>query len=448
MTDSIAVFPPGFRVTDSDHNAVPGAVVYFFDAGTDNPKTVHSNAGLSSVLGTSVTCDDAGYPSNSGARVMIYAGTASYKIVAKDGDGVLLWTHDNVSGALSTAAFLTTPSTTVTYTVSSITAATTLAAGDLLNKIYACDPSGGSFQVTLPAVNTSGVTGTPVTLRHDGASGAVMIASAGSDLIKTSGIDGARKVLVLLNKGDVATLVSDGVSWRATINGNIYATRHFVVEAQVTSPPVSPFVGNAYVIIGTPSGGFTSTTPACADGDVVVYDGASNWNIFRPSSNCGWTVYDKGTSTWFQYRASAWNNLASTDSAPGILQRATQAELESATAVDRAVVAGRMQYHPGVSKAWGSFAGAGSLAASYNITSITRTAAGTYTVTINNDLSTADYAVVASAVPSGTYLYAGIKISSKAAGSFVLTTTGVAAGGGTTVADMTTVDFSLVGDFA
>ena len=53
-------------------------------------------------------------------------------------------------------------------------------------------------------------------------------------------------------------------------------------------------------------------------------------------------------------------------------------------------------------KARGSFfSGAGSVAESYNITSVSRTAAGTYTVTIADDFATSDYTVMASAVPSG-----------------------------------------------
>ncbi len=446
MTDSTLVFLPGQRITGSDGAVVPGAVVYFYDAGTTSPRTVYSDSGLSNALGTSVTCDAGGYPSNSGSRVLIWTGTASYKIVCKDADGATLWTHDNLSGAIDTSGFLTTPSTSIDWRTTSVSSSTTWTAADVTNTLFTVAPGGSNVVCTLP--DAALADGLEFEVYHNSTSGTVTCLAPGSATVKTIGTDGARKALLLINRGDSVRLKSNGVDYIATSYGNPFATRVWVVESQVTSPPGSPTVGAAYLIVGTPSGGFTSTTPACADGDVVVYDGQSNWQIFRPSSNCGWLAYDKGTSTLFQYRSSAWSNLAASDSVRGVIEIATQAEMEAASDATLAVTAGRAKYHPGMVKARGSFSGAGSVAESYNITSVSRTAAGTYTVTIADDFATSDYTVMASAVPSGTYVYAGIKISSKAAGSFVLTTTGVAAGGGTTTADMTTVDFAIVGDFA
>ena len=62
MTDSVQIFPPGFRIPDTAGNPLPGAILYFYDAGTTTPKTVYSNSGLSTSLGTAVTADSAGYP--------------------------------------------------------------------------------------------------------------------------------------------------------------------------------------------------------------------------------------------------------------------------------------------------------------------------------------------------------------------------------------------------
>jgi hypothetical protein len=69
--------------------------------------------------------------------------------------------------------------------------------------------------------------------------------------------------------------------------------------------------------------------------------------------------------------------------------------METATSTTVAVTPGRVQYHPGVSKAWCHWDNAGTIAiqTSHNITSITDTATGRTQVTIDTDFSTASYAV-------------------------------------------------------
>ena len=84
------------------------------------------------------------------------------------------------------------------------------------------------------------------------------------------------------------------------------------------------------------------------------------------------------------------------DTAAGKIERAVQSEMETATAVDRAVVPGRMQYHPGVVKGWGKLTFAGSAIASYNILSVTDQATGAAIATWDDDFSSGDYVAVAS----------------------------------------------------
>jgi len=51
--------------------------------------------------------------------------------------------------------------------------------------------------------------------------------------------------------------------------------------------------------------------------------------------------------------------------------------------------------HTAAAKAWANFNASGTVAASYNITSVTVNGTGDYTVTIATDFSSANYAVVA-----------------------------------------------------
>lgn len=303
MTDSIAVFEPGFRILDKAGNPLPGAVLYFYDVDTTTPKTVYSNSTLATAIGITVTCDSAGYPSANSARVQIYTGTAPYKIVCKDASGVEQWSHDNVRGATDTSAFLTSAGTTVVYTVTPVTTSGTWVLADVQGRVFEANPSGGNFARTLPLAATC--QGIPFDVTNIGF-GIVTLLAQGSDLIGCDGIDGARKALLLSGKGDSVRLVSNGVNWRAFFIARSAALLNFAVEDQRTAPASSPVAGGYYLINGAPSGAFTATTPACIANDVVMYDGQANYQIFRPSTDCGWTVFDKATSTHYQFQGVAW----------------------------------------------------------------------------------------------------------------------------------------------
>lgn len=116
---------------------------------------------------------------------------------------------------------------------------------------------------------------------------------------------------------------------------------------------------------------------------------------------------------------------AATDTVPGIIEIATQAEMETGTDIVRAVVPGRLQFHPAACKCWGKAVGAGtSLTVSYNITSVSDTGTGRLGVNIATDFSSANYAIMAQIERSVTTLtvatvdQAAIRNASPAAGAF------------------------------
>lgn len=437
MAYALPLFPPGFRVTGADGLPSAGAVLRFFTAGSSSPLTVYSNAAGSSAIGTTVTCDADGYPSNSGSRVNVYTSAASIKITAEDADAVALWSHDNVTGVLDTSVFLTTPSTEITIATSTLSTTTTLTAADLVNKLITANPGGGSFVVTLPSVAGDAV-GVPFYVTHIGSSGTVTIKGAGTDPVICNGIDTGRRAVLLMQKGDHAMIVSDGVSWYV-MTVNVNAPRSFAVESQLTSPPGSPTAGQAYLINGAPSGGFTSTTPACAANDVVVWDGYG-WHIFRPSTDCGWTVFDKATDVSYQYRASAWARLIDT--------AAAQADMEAETSTTTIVVPSLVKNSPGVSKAHVIFSGTGTptIASSRNVTSITDNGTGDYTVNFTSSFADANVRVcgfVRDSTVNFPYMSGSLSSSPAAASCRIRTCNGA-----NVAADCTYISVEFFGDFA
>jgi hypothetical protein len=438
MTDSTQVFRPGDRISDENGAVSPGAILNFYVAGTSTPLEVFSDRGLTSSLGTSVVCDSAGYPSASNVRVLVYTGSAAYKIICTDADAVTMWTHDDIAGAVDTSAFITSDAGTITYTVTPVSTTGTWIASDVIGTLLTADSSGGSFVRTLPAA--SACTGSATKVQHVGTSGIVSIKAAGSDKIYCDGIDTARAVLFLMQRGDAVELISDGVDWHASTLSVARAPRFFAVEDRRTAPAASPTVGLAYLLNGVPSGAFTSTSPACAANDIVTYDGQSNYQIFRPTSDCGWLVYDKSADTMLQYRGSTWQ--------PIVDVAATQAQQEAGSSTTAVVTSGRQHYHPSAAKAWGSFVGStGVINASYNTTSITRAGTGQYTINHTAGFSSGNYSAVIGSSPSGSAVFCGHAITSQGSTTCSIRTYGVTSTPTVGAIDPTTVTYALFGDF-
>lgn len=156
-----------------------------------------------------------------------------------------------------------------------------------------------------------------------------------------------------------------------------------------------------------------------AVGDMLIY-----------TSSAGWFVLDSNGQI---------KSIASSAAA-------TQAEQETASATNVYVSPGRQQFHPGHPKAWGFVTmtgGVPTLAASYNITSITDTGVGVITVTIATDFSSASYSV-----PLGKNfgsILSFTEADSQLAGSFALSTYTAAA---VLTDDYTAISFTCHGDQA
>lgn len=112
----------------------------------------------------------------------------------------------------------------------------------------------------------------------------------------------------------------------------------------------------------------------------------------------------------------------------GDIIAATQAQVEAETA-NKVIDAAVLKYGNGVAKAWVNFNGTGTIAirSSYNVSSIVDIGTGAATVNIDNNMSSANYCVVASssgnnALPTGTNTGRDICVYGFAAGSFNVST--------------------------
>jgi len=301
MLDSTTVFDPGFRVTDANGDPVSGAKLKFYNSGTSTPKTVYADSALTVSLGSTVTCDSGGYPTSDGStKVLIWTGTASYKIVVTDASDATIATHDGITGAISSASLgggMTEWETPVS-SLATDTVLTTTSYGKLIQ----ADPTGGAFTVTIPSAVTAG-DGARIGVRHNGTANQVKIATQGGQTIKLPG-NATSSGYALTGRGHSVWVVSDGANWSLDLETRPIGTRLITITSRETAAPASPTPGARYIVDGTPTGtwlalGFTTQ-------DIAEADGQGSWIRYSPTTNCGWLAYSVSDSAFYAFKASAW----------------------------------------------------------------------------------------------------------------------------------------------
>jgi hypothetical protein len=446
MVDAVAVWPPGHRFKTAAGDIVAGGSVEFYDAGTTTPKTVHSDAALTTALGSVVYMDAGGAlvsQQGGSTKVTVYVGTAPYKVVIKDSGGVTLETKDNLAGAFDSASILETLVLIPETAVETLTADTVLDAADA-GGLKNCNTTGGAFTVTLPdatAVNN----GYRVGVRMAGSANQAKIKSTGSQTIARAGVTAT--ALALTQLGETVWLVADGGNWLVDtyVPPLMGAVGVIAIADRLSSPPGSPTPGARYIVTSGPTGDWSSF----AQHDIAEANGQGGWFRYTPATDCGWIAYVQDEELYYFFRASAWVIETASDTQVGTVRYASVAEMETGTATDRVVVPGRQHRHPAHPKAWGVVTVSGgtpTLAASYNIFSITDTAVGRLTVTIDVDFSSTNYAIIGTALGSSGSDLRAVTVSqgSQAVGSFELSCN--TAGG--SLSDPTAWFFALFGDQA
>ena len=430
MPDAVQIFPPGFRVLDSSGTPISGAKIKVYDAGTLTPRTVYSNSGLSSSLGSTVYTDSAGVPvasQGSSTPVMVYTGTTAYKIIFTTSADVAIITLDNIKGALDTSTFLTTGSTsTLTIPVASKTGDYTIVAADR-GKLINADPTGGAFTLTLTSAVTLGDNWS-VLIRNTAAqlSGVAAVVKIAASQNISGPWGPAETTSFALRNGEGALICCNGVSFLvASMSPTRLAGTVGIIEIadRVSSAPVSPNPGARYIV----TAGFSTFEAE----DLIEADGAGGFFEITPPTDCGWLAYVQDENAFYAFLDAAWVE---------VVRAATQAEQETATATTPYVSPGRQQYHQSAAKAWGLVNFAAAITVSYNITSLTDDGAGLIGVVIATDFSSANWCGLACANTNSDFN--ATMGQTPAAGTCVLRTYNQ----GGTSADANLVSFAAFGE--
>lgn len=426
MTDAVAVWPPGYRLTDSETGApIIGATIQFFDAQTTNPKTVYADRDLSVELGTSVVTDSLGCPTSNGtAKTDVFVGPADYKVVIKNANGVVIETKDNRPGATVSASSVDVAVTAIFPVVTKSLNYTVLPEDQ--NTTFLVNCSSGNVTLTLPSA-TDVANGWKIKVQHAGsANQAIIVRKSGSGQSINEGTKtyGGASFALALN-GEDCEITSDGGNWRVSAH-----TTPFIKNSQGVIPivdrlatsPGSPAAGSAYLLTGNGGSWSTFTT-----GDIALYTGAG-WLNITPYTDCGWLVFVQDENLYYEFQDSAWVSQNATTGRAGRVKVANQTSQEAATANDTAVTPGTQQWHPSAVSVWGKASVSGgnpSLVASFNMTSITDSGVGDLTATIATDFSSNAWACAALLTnASGSNIqFAGIVSGGQSAGAVELACT-------------------------
>jgi hypothetical protein len=388
-TDSTLVFPPGYRVTDASGSPISGAKIKFYNAGGLVARTVYSDSGLSSSLGSTVFCGSDGFPvasSGSSTPVNVYTGTTAYKVIITTSADVTIQTLDNRIGALDTSTFLTSGSTsTLSIPVTSKTGNYTLVAADR-GKLVQGNPSGGNFTLTLDAAATLG-DGWNAEVRNSGTSGQVMLAAS-----QAISFEGQTFTTRALQIGEAFAIRCDGTAFKITAHTPPFmASRNpavITITDRVTSDPGAPTPGARY-IVQTGYGSY-------ATGDIIEANNVS-FNKYTPSTNCGWIAWVQDENRYYTFQDSAWvlgMDPAASSTVAGLIKVSTQALMETGTATDTAVLIGHQKHHPGHPKAGGNLNGSGTpafAAGDYGMGAVTDNGVGNYVVALDTAFADTNY---------------------------------------------------------
>lgn len=423
MADAVQIFSPGFRVTDNTTGAaLSGAVIRFYDELTTNPKTVYADEDLLVPLGTSVTCDSLGYPTSNGTtKTLVYVGPASYKVTIETSAGVVIATHDEVKGAVEASAGGGDISGAVLGAIETKSLDYTVVAGDT-GKTFLLNCSSADVTLTLPSAVTVG-NGFQFIAIHAGSANQGTLETVSSQTIRRGGLT-YDNAFSLVTNGEGVRVQSDGGNWVITSYSPpvpLPSTGVFTIADRLSTPPGSPADGALYILTSSPTGAWSSF----AEHDIAYWTGA-DWVKVTPPSDCGWGAYVQDEDLRYYYRGTAWFAENASETYPGTVERATTAEVVTATDTSRYFPPGYAKYLPGIAKVLGTVTYSGGTptlqSGSLNITSITDTNTGRLTVTIADDFADVNYQILPACESenSGQNRTVQVQNGTQAVGSFTL----------------------------
>lgn len=181
--------------------------------------------------------------------------------------------------------------------------------------------------------------------------------------------------------------------------GNLVATGTLNVTGASTLAAVSGTTGTFSGAVSGTTGTFSGAVSGTTGGFSAGVSGTTGTFSGAVSGTTGTFSSTLTASNGFTVSAGAVSfpaaSIAAAAVVGGLPSAATQAEEEAASSTTVYTSPGRQKFHPGVAKAWAKWNNAATVAASYNVSSVTDNSVGDWTVNFTVSFSSADYSVSA-----------------------------------------------------
>jgi hypothetical protein len=346
-------------LVDASGTPYAGAKVYYYETGTTTPKAVYSNAGLTSAHSQPVVAD------SNGVVPPVYLLAGRYKRVVTTSADVNLsqYAVDPLDASTQLIASASAPAATYAFLR------------------YHNTTDGNVYRRN--AANSAWINEGPVNSLISGATVSEVLTGTATDKAVTpDAVAGLWQRGTDIASASTLSLPAGGggvfnVTGTTGITGISSAQGGRSIKLRFAGALTLTHNGTSFILPGS-----ANITTVAGDTAEFINDAAS----------------DVSGSNWrcFNYETSDGRIL------PTAAAFATQAQQETASSTAVAVSPGRQQFHPSAPKAWVSFVargtdGAATISSSYNVTSVTRSGAGTYIVTFTTAMSSATYCVVGTA---------------------------------------------------
>lgn len=279
--------------------------------------------------------------------------------------------------------------------------------------------------------------------------GTVTVAAAGSGSTLTQTQANNRRINVtgVLSQNYLLTFPAIGGMWVVANN----TTGAFTITAKVTGSSATVLTiiqAESQIVNSNGTDLFMASSISSVSGSLSVTGNfAVNTNKFTVNATTGATVtagaLSSNTTITAGTTIQAITDLSGATASGAMI--ATQAEQEAGVATNKLVTSGRQHFNPSAAKAWADFTIAGAVNAGYNVSSVTDTGTGDWTVNFTTAFSSTNYARLATTRTNVDFTARNFIQVSNAALSASATRI-VCAGDGSGAADPTAIYAGFLGD--
>lgn len=432
---------------DAQGNLLPSGSIAIYAAGTSTPLAVYSDINQSISLGSVLNCDAYGLIPD-----FHVAENTQFKVVAYDaqdgpsGTGAVKWTRDYI---YTSDKSLDARLDAVEATVNALTSNSYngIVNGGMRVALGSAATLSASFQVGTVNRLYGRVTNVTAGTLTQGSDTSYASAKYGHFSNVSTSSSGVVEAQIRVPAGEAGRFVDDACVFSCLVRQDTGSAINYTITVKTPTTTANDFSSLTTISTGVATSVATGTDTRlalavagmgdCSKGIAIEVSAAvgtittKNFRITEAQFEVGSVRtsfvqgdYDMalGSLKATEGIIASDNLFAATTSAKGAVEQATDAEVKARTA-SKFPDSAQIKFDPGVAKAMAKVTGRGTngtctISANTNVTSVDRSAAGNYVITIASDMSSADYVILVTTKHSAAARF--YRITSQNPGDFTV----------------------------